>query len=209
MRGFANNDAHLNPQPRGEELTATAETVYCLPGRGGRLHEGLGKALLARGLDVVGQEMSGVFAGQTFAQQVSIIARDLQEHHWNDRAFVIANSFGAYLFLHAQAELPPYVGRVLLLSPIVGDVYHEAQAVGFVPPHAGVLRELAAAGKYPTPLDCHIHVGADDWQSNPARVQELGELLGIPVYVVPNNGHMLDKSYVSAVLDEWVCERIE
>lgn len=184
------------------------QRIYYLPGRGGRLHEGLGAALLARGLDVVGREMSGAFSGLTFAQQVSTIASDLQEHHWNDRALVIANSFGAYLFLHAQAEMLPYVGRVMLLSPIMGEAYHEAQAVGFVPPRAGALHQLATTGQYPTPRRCQIHVGANDWQSNPARVQELGELLGVPVHVVPNSRHMLDKGYVSALLDECLGESV-
>lgn len=125
--------------------------VYCLPGRGGRLHEGLGKALLARGLDVLGREMHGAFAELSFRQQVATIAADLQGQHWGSDALVIANSFGAYLFLHAQAEMPPYIGRVLLLSPIVGEVLNHAQAVGFVPPYAQKLHELAAAGQYLRP----------------------------------------------------------
>jgi hypothetical protein len=182
--------------------------VYLLPGRGGRLHEGLGKALLARGLDVVGREMHGAFAELGFRQQVATIAADLQERHWGSDALVIANSFWAYLFLHAQAAMPPYIGRVLLLSPIVGEAINP-QAVGFVPPYARKLHELAIVGKYPSPRDCQIHVGSEDWQSAPENVKELGRLLGIPVHVVPHNGHMLDKEYVSAVLDEWVCERIE
>lgn len=183
--------------------------IYYLPGRGGRLREGLGKALLARGLDVVGREMHGAFAELSFRQQVATIAEDLRERHWERDALVIANSFGAYLFLHAQAAMPPYIGRVLLLSPIVGEALNQAQAVGFVPPYARKLHELAAAGQYPAPIDCQIHVGSEDWQSAPENVTELGRLLGIPIRAVPHNGHMLDKDYVSAVLDEWVCERIE
>lgn len=180
--------------------------VYYLPGRGGRLHEGLGEALLARGLDVVGREMHGAFAGLSFRQQVATIATDLQERRWESDALVIANSFGTYLFLHAQAEMPPYIGRVLLLSPIVGEALNHAQAVGFVPPYARKLHELASEGKYPAPMRCQIHVGSEDWQSTPESVKELGRLLNIPVHIVPNSGHMLDKNYVSAVLDAWVGE---
>jgi hypothetical protein len=180
------------------------KSVYYLPGRGGRLHEGLGKALLARGVDVVGREMRGAFAELSFAQQVSTIAEDLQERHWGRDAIVIANSFGAYLFLHAQAAMTPYAGRVLLLSPIVGEALNHAQAVGFVPPYARKLHELAAAGQYPALIRCQIHVGSEDWQSVPENVKELGRLLNIPVHIVPNNGHMLDKGYVSGLIDSWI-----
>ena len=182
------------------------QRIYYLTGRGGRLHEGLGAALLTLGLDVVGREMHGAFGQMRFSQQVSAVAGDLQAHHWDSRSLVVANSFGAYLFLHAQAEMPPYVGRVLLLSPIVGEAHNQAQAVGFVPPRAGMLHELAMVGKYPVPFDCQMHVGSDDWQARPERVKELGQLLGIPVHVVPNSGHMLGKNYVRALIEGWVID---
>ena len=178
--------------------------IYYLSGQGGHLHKGLGKALLARGLDVVGREIQGEFKTIGFAAQVSTIANDLQTQHWKEDSLVIANSFGAYLFLHAQVEMAPYIGRVLLLSPIVGEFGSEELQMGFIPPRAKKLFELASSKQYPTPTNCQVHVGSDDWQSNPANVTKLGELLNVPVTVVPNNGHMLDRSYVSGLLDEWL-----
>lgn len=55
-------------------------------------------------------------------------------------------------------------------------------------------------------MRCEIHVGSEDWQSAPESVKELGRLLNIPVHIVPNSGHMLDKVYVSGVLDAWLGE---
>lgn len=178
--------------------------IYYLAGQGGHLHKGLGEALLARGLDVVGREIQGEFKTIGFAAQVSTIANDLQTQHWDEGALVIANSFGAYLFLHAQTEMNPYIGRVLLLSPIVGEFDNEELQMGFIPPRAKKLFELASSSQYPAPINCQIHVGSDDWQSNPTNVSKLGQLLNVPVHVVPNNGHMLDKSYVSTLLDSWL-----
>ena len=178
--------------------------IYYLSGQGGYLHKGLGEALLARGLDVVGREIQGEFKTIGFAAQVSTIANDLQTQHWDRDSLVIANSFGAYLFLHAQTEMAPYVGRVLLLSPIVGEFGSEELQMGFIPPRAKKLFELASTGNYPIPQNCQIHVGSEDWQSNPVNVTKLGQLLNVPVTVVPNNGHMLDKSYVSGLLDSWL-----
>lgn len=182
----------------------SSKTIYYLSGQGGHLHKGLGAALLARGLDVVGREIQGEFKSIGFAAQVSTIANDLQTQHWDEDALVIANSFGAYLFLHAQSEMPPYIGRVLLLSPIVGEFGSEELQMGFIPPRAKKLFELASAGQYPTPLNCQIHVGSEDWQSNPANATKLGQLLNVPVHIVPNNGHMLDKAYVTALLNTWL-----
>ena len=180
------------------------KSIYYLPGHGGRLSTGLGEALLSRGCSVSGRETVGEFKDIPFSQQIAIIAEDLKTHYWHEEARVIANSFGAYLFLNAQTLMKPYVGEVLLLSPIVGEFSNEDNGLGFIPPHSGRLAQLAEAGTYPVPQHCEIHVGEHDWQSNPANVTKLAEFLGLKATVVPGGGHMLDKQYVSAVLDRWL-----
>lgn len=182
----------------------SARTVYYLPGYGGRLSTGLGEGLASRGCDIAGRETVGEFRDLPFRQQVETVAEDLQQHFWYEDARVVAVSFGAYLFLHAQAQLPPYVGSVLLLSPIVGEFSHDARGMNFSPPYAGRLRELAQAGQYHALPRCHIHVGSDDWQSEPKNVVLLGQQVGIGVTVVPGAGHMLGKEYVGPVLDAWL-----
>mgnify|MGYP003341091405 CR=1 FL=1 len=182
-------------------------TVYYLTGMGGRLDHGLGKALADRGLDVVGRELVGEFRSMTFQDQVDLVVADLQTHFWHPEARVIANSFGAYLFLHAQLQMPPFGGKVVLLSPIVGEFSSEGSRTNFIPPRARKLFEVAESGSFPVPLQCEIHVGETDWQSNPASVCELGSKIGIPVSVVPEAGHMLPPAYVSKVLDRWLRDR--
>lgn len=95
--------------------------IYLLPGFGSRLDTGLGGALLQRGFNVSGRETIGDFRALPFDEEVTVVSADLRHHFWRNDARVIANSFGCYLFLHAQAQLRPFVGRVLLLSPIVGE----------------------------------------------------------------------------------------
>lgn len=182
----------------------STRTVYYLPGYGGRLFTGLGEGLISRGRDIAGRETVGEFRDLPFRQQVETVAADLQQHFWHEDARVVAVSFGAYLFLHAQAQLPPYVGSVLLLSPIVGEFSDDTRGMNFSPPYAARLRELAQAGQFPPPLHCHIHVGSEDWQSDPKNVLSLGQQVGIGVTVVPGAGHMLGKEYVGPVLDEWL-----
>lgn len=180
------------------------ETVYYLPGAGGQLATGLGQALLDRSFDVTGRETRGAFRSLPFEEQVQCVVEDLQTHFWREQAKVICNSFGAYLFLHAQAQMPAFVGRVLLLSPIVGEFSSEETRTTFSPPRPQRLRVLAEAGQFNAPAQCEIHVGEEDWQSIPANVEAFGRLTGIPVTVVPQGGHNLGKEYVGPLLDRWL-----
>ena len=180
------------------------QTIYYLPGHGGQIGAGLGKALLERGFDVVGRETLGAFKALSFGQQVDIVADDLKNDYWREDAMVIANSFGGYLFLSAQAQLSSFVGRVILLSPIVGEFANETTMMNFIPARAEQLRSKVKLGDFPRPRDCQVHVGAQDWQSNPKDVSEFGRLTGIPVHIVEGSGHMLDRGYVSDLLDVWL-----
>lgn len=182
----------------------SAGTVYLLPGRGGLLDKGLGAELQRRGYKVLGRELRGEFQKLSFADQLDLVAKDLRENFWHEDAKVIANSFGAYLFLHAQILLQPFVGRALLLSPIVGEASNEEHMMFFVPPRAGRIQELIEIGSYPTPTRCEIHVGELDWQSVPDNVSEIGQRLALKVSIVPDAGHRLPADYVSSVLDAWL-----
>jgi pimeloyl-ACP methyl ester carboxylesterase len=179
-------------------------TFYYLPGYGGRVHTGLGQALLSRGVDLAGRETVGDFRNLRFMDQIETVAEDLQAHFWRENAHVVANSFGAYLFLNAQSLMPAFPGKVLLLSPIVGEFAKPDQLTHFIPPYPTRLMNLATAGKLPVPAQAEIHVGSEDWQANPEQVSRLAELIHIPVHVVAGNGHMLDHSYINGLLDRWV-----
>jgi hypothetical protein len=170
----------------------TQRTVYYLPGHGGRLHTGLGEALMSRGLNLAGRETVDDFRRLRFMDQVQTVAEDLRTHFWRDDAQVVANSFGAYLFLNAQSVLPPYPGKVLLLSPIVGAFDHPDKPMSFSPPMPNRLMDLTTAGKLPRPAQAEIHVDEQDWQAHPEQVSRLADLLAIPVHIVAGNGHMLD-----------------
>jgi hypothetical protein len=100
--------------------------------------------------------------------------------------------------------MPSFVGRVLLLSPIVGEFTNKEARTSFSPPRPTRLRELAEAGQFNAPANCEIHVGEADWQSIPDNVQAFGRLVGIPVTVVPEVGHDLGKDYVGPLLDRWL-----
>ena len=178
--------------------------IYYLPGHGKLIGAGLGGELIARGYELSGRETVGPFRTLSFSEQVQLIADDLCSKFWRESDHVVANSFGAYLFLHAQLTMKPYAGRVLLLSPIVGEFSSDELGMGFSPPFPTKLREFAKAGEFPAPKQCEIHVGEQDWQSVPSNVVALGECINVPVTVVPNAGHTLGSAYVKSVLDRWL-----
>ena len=178
--------------------------MYYLPGWSGQLHTGLGQGLLSRGFDVTGRETRDVFKDMDFSDQVATVQDDLRAQFWASDSIVIGNSFGGYLFLNAQAGLPPYPGKVLLLSPIVGGFADESTGRMFSPPKDGFIRSLAENGTFPAPLNCEVHTGEQDWQSHPELVGSFFGLLGIGVAVAKNRGHMLGEDYVSPVLNKFL-----
>ena len=101
-------------------LIKITETVYYLTGRGGQLKSGVGKGALDRGVSLAGRAMSGQFERLEFQSQVDLISQDLQDSFWQKDSKLIAVSYGAYLLLHALSDKPPFLGSILLLSPVMG-----------------------------------------------------------------------------------------
>jgi len=79
--------------------------VYLLPGRGGRVDGFMGKILSDLGYEVVGHNIDKHFQTTKFSQQVAVIKDDLEALFFDHNAKVVANSYGAYLFLHAILEM--------------------------------------------------------------------------------------------------------
>jgi hypothetical protein len=83
--------------------------------------------------------------------------------------------------IYLQAQMQLYVGRLLLLLPIVGDFNTQSANLGFIPPRPDVLFGLAQSKNFPRPMNVEIHVGVDDWQSNSVNVQTFADPLNIKV----------------------------
>lgn len=178
--------------------------VYYLPGWSGRLTTGLGQGLMDRGFDVSGRETRDQFRDLPFLDQVQLVANDLQNYFWTPESMVVANSFGGYLLLNALPHLPPYVGKILLLSPIIGTFEDVATSRTFEPPYSERLKQLLLEKKIPRPLRIEVHTGSLDWQSSPAELTIFFAKLEIPVTVAEDRGHMLGADYVGTLLDRWL-----
>lgn len=165
---------------------------------------GLGEGLRQRCCSVMGRETLGAFRYLSFQEQIDIVCNDLQGSFWSKDAHVVAVSYGAYLFLHAQAQMKPYPGSVLLLSPIIGQFSNDEIQLGFIPQRAKRLGQLADEGRFAPPANCQIHVGSEDWQSNPDAVTSFGTKVGISVTIAHGRGHQLGADYVGPLLDDWL-----
>jgi hypothetical protein len=108
------------------------------------------------------------------------------------------------LLLLALSSLTTFPGKILLLSPIVGEFLNDQTRMGFIPPYAKRLFELASTGLYPIPNSCQIHVGSQDWQSIPDNVTAFAALVNAQVTVLEGAGHSLPKEYVASLLDTWL-----
>ena len=181
-------------------------TVYYLPGRGGELTTGLGKGLLARGVSIVGRETRGAFLKLSFQQQLDAIKSDLLDKFWHKDSRLIAVSYGGFLFLHTQSSMSAFPGKVLLLSPVLGGAFAPSVGIGFIPPRADKLRQVVEEQKFPSLKQAEIHVGSNDWQSNPEAITAFGEATSISVTVVSGKGHMLGEDYVGPLLDRWLAK---
>lgn len=182
------------------------DTIYYLTGRGGELNKGVGSTLLDMGYKLRGREMLGSFDLLAIQDQIDLITQDLQDGFWLKDSKVIAVSYGAYLLLHALVEREPYVGSVLLLSPVLGGVTDGDSMRYFSPPRSDKLMRLVEEGAYPKPNAIEIHVGDNDWQSPFQRAMQFAEAVGGNCNVVPDTGHQLGKDYVVPVLDRWCFE---
>ena len=178
--------------------------IYYLPGWNGQLGAGLGSALIERGFEITGRETRGEFKDFTFTEQAQIVRDDLLVNFWDTESLLVAVSFGAYLFLHAQADLPSYPGKVLLLSPIVGGFSDEGTGRVFSPPQENRLLNLAQNGQFPQLERCAVHTGSEDWQSHPDAVTRFFNLIGVQTVIADGRGHSLGIDYVDSVLDVWL-----
>jgi pimeloyl-ACP methyl ester carboxylesterase len=165
--------------------------IYYLPGRGGRLIGGLGSFLSGFGT-VVGRELAGDFAKLSFGEQVELLRADLSGQDY----FVVANSYGCYLLLNALFELPGYAGKILLLSPVLGDAENPETGMVYCPPRAQRFVESLRSGRLRLGAAMQVLVGSEDWQCNREGLGLLKGLDAVDVKEVEGEGHRIPASVV-------------
>ncbi|NEV60656.1 alpha/beta hydrolase [Thiorhodococcus minor] len=181
--------------------------LYLLPGRSNTLSD-LGDIVLDLGMDVCGRELRPPFSTLRFSEQLAYIQKDLRTLLWAPEAKLIGHSYGGYLLLHALAELPPFPGRILLLSPVLGSaVVRGDRPFSSTPPRARRLLELSERQTFPAPRALELHTGADDDGCDPDLARTIcAQISTATATVVPEQGHQLAPDYVAEVIRSFIRE---
>lgn len=184
------------------------KTVYFIPGRGENLTDEIGQIIAGMGFSIQGREIISDFARLGFSGQLALIRVDLEPSFWHSEAVLIGCSFGAYLMLHALAEMKPFPGKMLLFSPVLGAGVSSDRLFGSIPPRSKKLLKLAQSREFPAPRCLEIHTGAEDNGCNPRLAERFTSLVGnTKLYLVSGAGHQLDQKYIRGVLEKFLIKK--
>ena len=178
--------------------------ILYLSGRGGELDQGLGRYLKSRATEFGGIAFNDATVSHSFGDQITAVQQLLHDSAC-DNTYLIANSYGCYVLLHALIDQPLMTTtKVLLLSPLLGRTHIRAQGFSSRPPR---LKRLDAALKQGLIIKPHylaLIAGADDPICEPAELENVsGLLLADHCQTLPNQGHMIEHDVMDSVLTEF------
>jgi hypothetical protein len=166
--------------------------IYILPGRNESIEE-LGGMVEGFGFGFQGREVAGEFEKLPFSAQLQAIRLDIEKGFWVPGAILMGQSYGAYLLLHALAEMPPFPGNIFLLSPVLGAATARGHLYGSMPPRAKKLLELSGQGRFPAPDYLEIHTGANDNGCDPLLAEKFASpIKNSRLFIVRDAGHNLE-----------------
>lgn len=186
---------------------AAPPLIYWLPPYGALLSQGVGQTLSRFDVDVAGRETRGAFHALSFDQQVAIVKKDLLKYAWRRDGCVIAQAYGAYLFLHAQAQLLAFPGRLLMISPMMGCLPHEAESQSFrLPPYPSEIMRRATVRDLAFGPHCTWLVGEYDKIAPVQHVQLFAKQYQQTPQIVPGAGAHLDINWLDWRVEQWLKE---
>lgn len=181
------------------------DKVYLIPGRNEKLSGFFGDTVSHMGFDVYGREILPPFSQLQFGEQLAIIKNDLKSLFWYAGAKLIGYSYGGYLLLHSLAELEPFPGKILLLSPVLGAAMSKDKKYSSFPPRFKKLSQLAENGGFPPPCYLELHTGAEDDGCDPDLANRIcSKIENSNIKIVMNQAHRLDPAYVADVLSRYL-----
>ena len=178
--------------------------IIYITGRGGDANKGLGAYLKELDANRIGLSMNKQFLTLSFEEQVGVVAKLIGDFD-SPNTRIIANSYGAYLCLHALIDAPQYQSHILLLSPVIGAALN--------PKHLAYARlpgcqryKLAVVEKRITrPASIAIHIGSDDMGYDPQPFSEFcSSLESCELNVIENQGHTLDRVTVQSIIYQFL-----
>lgn len=169
----------------------------------GRVGDALGGlsaylATLAENFDALAVDPS--FLSADFMEQVEVVREFCAE----EGAYIIANSYGAYLFLHSLIGRTPLQASALLLSPVLGRVNSERRMLISRPPGEKRFKRAVSDGSFGLPFDTRIVTGADDEVCDPRLAAYISSQLNIELEVLSGEGHLISPAKVAVAIDAFL-----
>ena len=144
--------------------------------------------------------IDATFLQQSFDDQVNSVRKfcDIGE------GFIIANSYGAYLFLQSLIDQPPLLVNVMLLSPVLGRAMDSERMLFSRPPREKTLRTAIESRRLGIPPHMEIVTGKDDEVCDWQLAQKFSTAMDISIAVLDGEGHMISPEKVSQAVDSFL-----
>lgn len=182
--------------------------AYLVSGRMETLEEPLGKAFTDCGYHIFGREIVPPFSHLRFTDQLSLIKEDIETGFFHADALLAGRSYGAYLLVQALMMLPPFPGKIVLFSPVLGEARTSSNHFRTRPPRAKRLVHVCEKGGFPPPFSMEIHMGEMDMECNPSLAKRIaGQIKNTRYFSVQGKGHDPGQKYYSSVIKRVARER--
>lgn len=174
--------------------------IRYITGRGGDALGGLSAylATLSENFDALAIDPS--FLSADFPEQIEVVREFCAE----EGVHIIANSYGAYLFLHSLIGRAPLHSRALLLSPVLGRVNSEKRMLISRPPGEKRFKRAVSDGSFGLPTDIRIVTGEDDEVCDSHQAAYISSQLNIELEVLIGEGHMISPKKVASALGDFL-----
>ena len=172
--------------------------VIYISGRGGDASRGLGGYIRDNVERYVGVSLSTDFLKADFTNQVDAIQRLINEYSDHD---IVANSYGAYLLLHALVDNIPTERNIKLMSPVLGKGISKSMMFSSRPPSVKRLMDSVKEKRLSLSESTFIYIGEQDSGYCPELTQIYADYIGEDhVFILQGEGHSLSKDTVRAIL---------
>lgn len=167
-----------------------------ITGRGGSASQGLSLYLSTLVDDYQALANDADLHKRSVDEQVNVVAKFCEP-----ATHLIANSYGAYLWLLSRIDAAPSDTRILLLSPVMGRAMDPQQMLSSRPPRLRSLESAITDGRLVLPQQVRIVTGRDDdvctYQTTIAQCRTIGIQ---DLSIIEDEGHNISHDLVSKTI---------
>ena len=172
---------------------SSVRKIRYITGRLGNAKGGLSAHLSGLSPDFEALAIDATFLQRSFGEQILATRAfcDIGECH------IIANSYGAYLYLQSLIDHPPNPAKVMLLSPVLGRAMNTERMLFSRPPREKTLRTAIETQRLGMPSQLKIITGKDDESCDWELATQFSAALGADITVLEGEGHTLNREKIS------------